>query len=143
MRKFGCFLIILLLLVGVWYWYARVEVPAGGTTTTATSAAKLWQPLSQAHAERGRSALQSLSQPSGPVFANLTAAEAASYIFLIVAKQLPPSLRKRGPGGADEAPKSREPPGRGGPLLPSERSRGTSSPLCNFSVGQAGASGNQ
>lgn len=93
MRKFGCFLVILLLLGAVWFWYARVETPAGGTTATATRVAKLWQPLSQADAERGRAALQSLSQPSGPVFANLTAAEAASYIFLIVAKQLPPSLK--------------------------------------------------
>ena len=93
MRKFGCFLVILLLLGAVWFWYARVETPAGGTTATATRAAKLWQPLSQADAERGRAALQSLSRPSGPVFANLTAAEAASYIFLIVAKQLPPSLK--------------------------------------------------
>lgn len=93
MRKFGCFLVILLLLGGVWYWYARVETPAGRTTAAGTPAAKLWQPLTVADAERGRSALQSLSQPSGPVFANLTAAEAASYIFLIVAKQLPPSLK--------------------------------------------------
>lgn len=93
MRKFGCFLVILLLLGAVWFWYARVDTPAGGTATAGTPAAKLWQPLTQADAERARAALQSLSQPSGPVFTNLTGAEAASYIFLIVAKQLPPSLK--------------------------------------------------
>lgn len=94
MRKIGCFLVILLLLVGVWYWYARVEIgPAKDPTTTAAPAGKLWQPLTTADAERGRAAVQSLSQPSGPVFTNLTASEAASYIFLMVAKQLPPSLR--------------------------------------------------
>ncbi|HMF88705.1 MAG TPA: hypothetical protein VK575_11560, partial [Gemmatimonadaceae bacterium] len=35
----------------------------------------------------------SLGRQSGPVFANLTAAEAASYIFTVVAKQLPPSAK--------------------------------------------------
>lgn len=94
MRKFGCFLVILLLLAGVWYWYARVESAPAGATATTTPAAKLWQPVTPAAAERGKRALQSLSQPSGPVFTNLTGAEAASYIFLVVAKQLPPSLQK-------------------------------------------------
>lgn len=93
MRKFGCFLVILVLLVGVWYWYARVEIPPTGVPTAATPAAKLWQPITAVDAERGRVALQSMSQPSGPVFTNLSAGEVASYIFLVVAKQLPPSLR--------------------------------------------------
>jgi len=34
-----------------------------------------------------------LSQRSGPVFANLTPSQAASYIFLVAARQLPPSAR--------------------------------------------------
>ncbi|MDQ3674824.1 MAG: hypothetical protein M3365_10660, partial [Gemmatimonadota bacterium] len=61
--------------------------------TAATPIAKLWQPLTAADAERGRAAVQSLSRPTGPVYANLTASEAASYIFLMMAKQLPPTLR--------------------------------------------------
>ncbi|HET6760712.1 MAG TPA: hypothetical protein VFH13_01370 [Gemmatimonadaceae bacterium] len=44
-------------------------------------------------AERGRVAIQSLERSPGPVFANLTPAEAASYIFMVVAKQLPPSAK--------------------------------------------------
>jgi len=62
------------------------------TAAVATPAVRLWQPVTPAAAERGRRALQSLSRPSGPVYANLTGSEAASYIFLMVAKQLPPSL---------------------------------------------------
>ena len=96
MRKFGCFLvfIIIVLLVGVLYWYTRVDtVPERATTTSTAPGVKLWQRLTPANAERGRVALQSLSRPSGPVYANLTGAEAASYIFLVVAKQLPPSLK--------------------------------------------------
>jgi hypothetical protein len=97
----GCFrglvaIIVVLLLAGVWYFYARVEKPAGTPSTASTPltpAAKEWEPLSDADAERGRVAVQSLGRQSGPVFANLTAAEAASYIFLVVAKQLPPSAK--------------------------------------------------
>jgi len=37
--------------------------------------------------------VQSLGRHSGPVYANLTPAEAASYIFTVVAKQLPPSAK--------------------------------------------------
>lgn len=93
MRKFGCFLVVLLLLAAAWFWYARVYTAPRPPAVTATRAAKLWQPLTPAAAGRGRVALQSLSRPSGPVYANLTGSEAASYIFLMVAKQLPPSLK--------------------------------------------------
>jgi hypothetical protein len=96
----GC-LVIILLLVALWFWYARVErpatvtVPAAGdrAATTATSVRSGWQPLTDADAERGRVAVQSLERSPGPVFANLTPAEAASYIFMVVAKQLPPSAK--------------------------------------------------
>ncbi len=89
LRKIGC-LLILLLGGAIFYWYARVGTPApkvkpGATTTSAGG----WEQLSDRDAERGRAALESLSGQSGPVFANLTAAEAASYIFFVAAKQLP------------------------------------------------------
>jgi hypothetical protein len=93
MRKFGCFLVVLVLLAGAWFGYTRFYAPSAPTTVTTTAPVKLWQPLTPAKAERGRAALQSLSRPSGPVYANLTASEAASYIFLVVAKELPPSLK--------------------------------------------------
>ena len=96
-RRLGCLIIIILICVAVWYWYARV--PTSGSTTnsttvgTATSSSSGWQPLTAADADRGRAAVQSLGRQSGPVFANLTAAEAASYIFTVLAKQLPPSAQ--------------------------------------------------
>jgi hypothetical protein len=96
LKRAGC-LVIIILLVAVWYWYARVERPAAVTTTAtgaaATSVSSGWQPLTAADAERGRVAVQSLERQSGPVFANLTPAEAAAYIFTVVAKQLPPSAK--------------------------------------------------
>jgi hypothetical protein len=96
-RRLGCLIIILLILLAVWYWYARVPTTNSTTTSTivgtATSVSSGWQPLTATDADRGRAAVQSLGRQSGPVFANLTAAEAASYIFTVVAKQLPPSAQ--------------------------------------------------
>jgi hypothetical protein len=96
-RRVGC-LILIIALAGLWYWYARVRPTSSATSTTSTATGATitntgWQPLSQADADRGRVAVESLGQRSGPVFANLSPAEAASYIFLVVAKQLPPSAR--------------------------------------------------
>jgi hypothetical protein len=97
-RRLGC-LVLIIALVALWYWYARVERPAAtatASTDAVTGAANVntgWKPLTAADAQRGRVAVEALAQRSGPVFANLSPAEAASYIFLVVAKQLPPSAR--------------------------------------------------
>jgi hypothetical protein len=98
-RRAGC-LILIIALVALWYWYARVDRPASTKTTadvSATTGAILtntgWEPLTIPDADRGKAAVEGLAQRSGPVFANLTPAEAASYIFLVVAKQLPPSAK--------------------------------------------------
>jgi hypothetical protein len=97
-RRLGCLVIVIAILAAVWYWYARVEEPSAAskaTTTggTATAVSSGWQPLSATAADRGRIVVQSLGRQSGPVFANLTPAEAASYIFTVLAKQLPPSAK--------------------------------------------------
>jgi hypothetical protein len=97
LKRAGC-LVLIIIIACVWYWYARVERPRtvqapATTSSTTTPVASGWQPLTTADAERGRSAVQSLGRPSGPVFASLTPAEAASYIFMVLAKQLPPSAK--------------------------------------------------
>jgi len=94
-RRIGCLIIVVLICFAAWYWYRRVPMSTSTTTTvgTTTSTNGGWQPLTAADAERGRAAVQSLGSQSGPVFANLTAAEAASYIFTVLAKQLPPSAQ--------------------------------------------------
>jgi hypothetical protein len=94
-RRLGCLIILAIIAAAIWYWYARVPSTTTTNTTTgsATSVNSGWQPLTAADADRGRAAVQSLGRQSGPVFANLTPAEAASYIFTVVAKQLPPSAQ--------------------------------------------------
>jgi hypothetical protein len=98
-RRAGC-LVLIIALVALWYWYAKVDRPASTKTSgevSATTGAILtntgWEPLTIPDADRGKAAVEGLAQRSGPVFANLTPAEAASYIFLVVAKQLPPSAK--------------------------------------------------
>ncbi len=92
-RRLGC-LVLIALIAGVWYWYARVEPSRTTKTTASGSVAGSWEPLSPPNAMRGERAVTSLGQRSGPVFANLTASEAASYIFLAASKgQLPPSAQ--------------------------------------------------
>jgi hypothetical protein len=90
LRRIGCLVILAIVLAGAWYWYARV--PSSARKTSSAAAAE-WQPLSSANAERGRRAVESLGAPSGPVFANLSGSDAASFIFLSAARQLPPSAQ--------------------------------------------------
>src|SRR6266536_5512700 len=92
LRRIGCLVILIIAAAAVWYWYARV--PSTGSKRTAATANAGWEPLSQANAEAGRRGVESLSQRTGPVFANLTPAQAASYIFLVAAKTLPASAQK-------------------------------------------------
>jgi hypothetical protein len=97
-RRLGC--LVILLILGVFAYFNRAKLEetyhryAGGAVTTPSGdvgAPGVWEPLSADKASRGQHAVESLSKQSGPVFANLTAGEAASYIFLEAAKQLPSS----------------------------------------------------
>jgi len=110
-RRLGC-LVIIIIAGAVWYFFYRPDRGDRATRTeprealppltsgsrpasgpVASTAPRGWEALTTERAERGRVAVESLGQRSGPVFANLSAAEAASYIFLVVAKQLPPSAK--------------------------------------------------
>ena len=99
-RRLGCLIIIVVLLLAAWYWYARVDEKRTSSVDSAAaidaasgSANSGWQSFTPADAERGRAALLAFNRPSGPVFVNLTPAEAGSYLLSLVAKQLPPSAR--------------------------------------------------
>jgi hypothetical protein len=97
-RRLGCLLLIIVLLVIAWYWYARVEAKPSVTGTNAAaidvatgSANSGWQSFTPADADRGRAALKAFDRPSGPVFVNLTPAEAGSYLLASLNRPLPPS----------------------------------------------------
>lgn len=99
-RRLGCLVLLLILAVLAWFNRDRLESlyrryagdhpPADSSSVVATAPGG-WEPLTGDKANRGQAAVQSLAAPRGPAFVNLTAGEAASYIFLAVAKQLPAS----------------------------------------------------
>ena len=97
-RRIGCLILIIVLLLAAWYWYARVDAKPSATATNAAAidvakgpANSGWQSFTPADADRGRAALQAFDRPSGPVFVNLTPAEAGSYLLASLNRQLPPS----------------------------------------------------
>src|SRR5690349_13154163 len=95
-RRLGCLILLIVLLFAAWYWYARVDKRSATATNAAIDAAKGsansgWQSFTPADADRGRAALQAFDRPSGPVFVNLTPAEAGSYLLASLNRQLPPS----------------------------------------------------
>jgi hypothetical protein len=89
--RLGCFVLVLLVACAAWLtrdrWLSIVS--SSHTTTAAAAPEKVWQPLDPAAGERGKRAVQDLSNPKGPVFTNLTAAEVGSYVVQAVGKSFP------------------------------------------------------
>lgn len=99
-RRLGCLVFLLILAVLAWFNRDRLETiyrryAGGGPPSVDTSAVIRatggWEPLTDDKATRGRNAVQSLAAPRGPAYVNLSPGEAASYIFLEAARQLPTS----------------------------------------------------
>jgi hypothetical protein len=94
MKRLGCLVILILLAVIAWLTREQwlVIIPGGQARTGATTTKEpLWEPLTPAAAARGRRAVEALSSPAGPVFANLRAGEIAAYAFQTVGHTLPAS----------------------------------------------------
>jgi hypothetical protein len=95
MRRFGCLLVLVLIAVAAWLtrdqWlhYIPGSSRVASTTPSARTTEPLWEPLSPAAAARGKRAIDALASPAGPVFANLRAAEIASYVFQSAGTALP------------------------------------------------------
>jgi len=93
-RRLGCLFVIVVgvaLYFGRDLWYERVRGMIAGNRGDVV--ASDWEPLSEQAGERGARAVQSLRGTSGPVFVNLRPGELASYIFLSLGEQLPPSAQ--------------------------------------------------
>lgn len=91
LRRLGC-LVIIIAGLGAWYFYTHLKSNDRDPASRAGAASRMvWEPLTPAAGERGKRAVESLSVQAGPVFANMTAVEAASYIFLAATRQLPAS----------------------------------------------------
>ncbi|HUQ79791.1 MAG TPA: hypothetical protein VM076_01565 [Gemmatimonadaceae bacterium] len=63
----------------------------GSSTRATTEDGPAWQPVSDEGAARARRAVESLGRRTGPVFVNLAAGDLASYFYIALSEQLPPS----------------------------------------------------
>jgi hypothetical protein len=90
LSRIGCLVVIAIIAAIAWLtsdrWLPRIT----GREPVAT-AGPVWEPITPQGAERTRQKLTQLSQPSGPVFGNLSGGDVASYVYQALAKQLPAS----------------------------------------------------
>jgi hypothetical protein len=90
MRAFGCLVVLVLALAAGWWardrWAAREAVIAAAADT-----AVVWEPITTEGADRARAAIEGLGQRTAPVFVSIGAGDLSSYIFVALARQLPPS----------------------------------------------------
>lgn len=88
--RLGCLVVLAILAIVGWFtrdrWMSRLHL---GGRSAAVATGPTWQPLTDAGAERTRAALTKLKQPRGPVFATLSGADVASYVYKTLARQLP------------------------------------------------------
>ena len=85
--RLGC--LVVLAILGVCAWFTRDRwLPERFRSHAAVVAASGWQPVTDAGAERTRQALEKLSQPRGPVFQTLSAADVASLAFSELSKRM-------------------------------------------------------
>src|SRR5437868_13986811 len=90
LSRIGCLVLLVIIAIAAWltnpWWLPRLTGPA---PTLATE--PVWEPITAQGAERTRQMLSRLSQPTGPVFGNLSGGDVASYVYQSLAKQLPRS----------------------------------------------------
>jgi hypothetical protein len=73
-----------------WIGYAPWLKSAPRATTTAAGGPK-WEHVSDDGAARARQAIESLGKRNGPAFVSLAPGDLASYFYIALAQQLPPS----------------------------------------------------
>jgi hypothetical protein len=94
MRKIGCLIVLLVLAIALYLSRSRwLPLVRGGGTATVASTDGVWEPVTAAGAERARIAIQGLASKSGPVFANVRPGDLASYVFVALRRELPPSAQ--------------------------------------------------
>jgi hypothetical protein len=96
LRRIGCLFFVLIAAVAAylmrdrWLPYVPWLKSAPRATTTAAGG-PAWEPVSDEAAGRARRAVESLGRRAGPVFVSLPPGDLASYFYIALAQQLPPS----------------------------------------------------
>ena len=94
LRRVGCLFVLCIAAVAAYLMRDRwlPFIPRMGTSTERpTTAGPAWEPVSDDGASRARRAIESLGRRNGPVFVNLPPGDVASYFYIALSEQLPPS----------------------------------------------------
>jgi len=94
-RRIGCLILLCVAAVAAYLvrdrWLPYLPRISNGPRTTSTGPTARWEPVSDEGAARARRAVESLGRRNGPVFVNLPPGDLASYFYIALAEQLPPS----------------------------------------------------
>jgi len=93
MRAFGCLVMVVLAAAAGWFLRDRFNF-RDRDMLTAGDTAVVWEPITTEGAERARKSIENLGTPGAPVFTSLRPGDVSSYIFVALARQLPPSAEK-------------------------------------------------
>jgi len=94
LRRVGCLFVLAIVAVAAYLMRDRwlPLIPRMGSAPRSTaSTGPAWEPVSDEAAARARRAIESLGRRNGPVFVNLTPGDLASYFYIALSEQLPPS----------------------------------------------------
>jgi hypothetical protein len=96
LRRVGCLVFLCILAVAGYFTRAKwmpylPRIGSTARTAPSTTRGPDWQPVSDDAAARGRRAVESLGRKSGPVFVDIPPVDLASYFYIALAAQLPPS----------------------------------------------------
>ena len=96
LRRIGCLFVLCIAAVAAYLmrdrWLPYVPwLKSTPRATTSTTDGLTWEPVSDDAAARARHAVESLGKRTGPVFVSLPPGDLASYFYIALAQQLPPS----------------------------------------------------
>jgi hypothetical protein len=95
LRRIGCLVILCIAAVAAYLmrdrWMPYLPRMGSSAKTSTTTEGPAWQPVSDDGAARARRAIESLGRRAGPVFVNLPPGDLASYFYIALSEQLPPS----------------------------------------------------
>src|SRR3982751_854007 len=95
LRRIGCLIVLCIAVVAAYLvrdrWLPYLPRFGSSAKTTVAAPGLDWEPVSDEAAARARRAIESLGRRSGPVFVNMPAGDLASYFYIALAQQLPPS----------------------------------------------------
>jgi hypothetical protein len=93
MRAFGCLVLVVLAVAAGWFLRDKFDFSDRDVATLGDTAV-VWEPITTEGAERARKAIEGLGGRAAPVFESLRPGDVSSYIFVALARQLPPSAEK-------------------------------------------------